>query len=551
MVDRTVRRLLETGDINQQQLQAALEEQLISNDSIVDILVKKGFITEAGIKDSLELSELDNINVRELQISPGILKMIPVHIIRNNKVFPLKFENNKFVLAMVDPKDLITKDTVNIVLGKSINLQRFKISEEDYFFLINKYIHILGDLREKEREAAEAASQEEQSIDPKDDSTTGQVDRFIQRLFTSALQKRASLITVEPGSDHVRIRFKIDDTFYEESRLPKKMYPNFLIQIKTISGLESEEKNFYFCGNFKFTDTDKKEYNFVINSIKTINGEKLIIRPGYPVPDLKSLFYYPGIYEYLDSVTANNKGMILVIGGAGSGKSTTLYSLLQHKISNRFQLMTIEDPIKYVFENYVSQIQLKTDKISSLSDLVSEVGKHNPDVLLVQEIKDELWCELIEELALSGMLILTSMRAYNTISALKRLKRMNYPNFASIQCIVNQKLLKKLCPFCKVECVPTAEELHSVRATIGQIPDAYKADPSGCSKCVGGYKELIGIFEIIKVSRELVDLFANNDYFGAEIGKIINDSCIMNFKEYCIKLLIDGIISFDEIKKLT
>jgi type IV pilus assembly protein PilB len=548
MVDKTVIRLIQSGEINQQQLQVALEEQVRTNESIVKILIQKGFITEASLKDSLELSEMENINVKELQISPGVLKMLPVHIIRNNKVFPLKFENNKFVLAMVNPKDLITKDTVSIVLGKSITLQRFKITGEEYSFLTNKYIHILGDLKEKE--VPEPGTVED-SGEPKDDSTSGQVDRFITKLFHSALHKKASLITVEPGSDHVRIRFKIDDIFYEESRLPKKMYPNFLIQIKTLSGVEGEDKGFYYCGNFKFAEADKKETNFVINSMKTINGDKLIIRPGYPIPDLNNLFYHPEIYEYLNSVTINNKGMILVIGGAGSGKSTTLYSLLQHKISNRYQLMTIEDPIKYVFENYVSQIQLKSDRISSLTDLISEVVKHNPDVLMVQEIKDELWSNLIEELALSGMLVLTAMRAYNGISALKRLKRLNYPNFASIQCIINQKLLKKLCPYCRIKATPTAEELLTMKATPEQIPEVYQADPSGCSKCFGGYKDLIGVFEIIKVTRELVDMFASSDYFGANVGKLIGESCIMTFKQYCLKLLIDGVISFEEIKKLT
>lgn len=549
MVDKTVIRLIQSGEISQQQLQQALEEQVVTNETILKILVRKGFITEAAIKDCIELSELENINLRELPISPGVLKMLPVHIIRNNKVFPLKFENNKFVLAMVNPQDLQTKDTVGIVLGKSISLQRFKITEEDYNFLTNKYIHILGDLKDKE--SAEVSNLEEQGTETKDDSTTGQVDRFITKLLNSALNKRASLITVEPGSDHVRIRFKIDDTWYEESRLPKKMYPNFLIQIKTLSGIDAEEENFYFCGNFKFREADKKEINFVISCIKTINGDKLIISPCYQIPDLNKLFYYPEIYDYIDKVTINNRGMILVIGGVGSGKSTTLYSLLKHKISNRYQLMTIEDPIKYVFENYVSQIQIKSDKISSLTDLISEVVKHNPDVLLVQEIKDELWGNLIEELAMSGMLVLTSMRAYNTISALKRLKRINYPNFASIQCIINQKLLKKLCPFCSIICIPSSEELRSINATIDQIPEAYQADSSGCSKCFGGYKDLIGVYEVIKVNRELVEQFASNDYFGVNTGKLINESCLMTFKEYCKGLLKDGIISFEEIKKLT
>ncbi len=549
MMDRTVRILLETGEINQQHLQFALEEQVRTNESLIKIMVNKGFTTESRIKDALELYELEDLDVKKLQISPDVLKMLPLHIIRNNKVFPLKFEKNKFILAMVDPKDLITKDTVSLFLGKSIALQRFKITEEEFSFLTTKFSHLLGDIKDRDSEAVNIEDQSH--FEAKETETSGDpIEKLINRMLESALKKRATQVSIEPSYENVRIRFKIDDTFYEEGRLPRKMYSNFLSHIKGLGGLESEEKSFHYCGHFKFTSSDKKEINIVVNGIKSINGDKLILRPGYPIPDLKKLIYYPEPYEYINNVTSKNKGLILVIGGSGSGKSTTLYSILQHKISNKYQLMTIEDPVKYVFENYISQIQVKNDRISSLTDLVYEVSKHNPDILMVQEIKDEGWSSLIEELALSGMLILTSMKAYNTVSALKRLKRMDFPNFASIQCIINQRLLRKLCSFCKVKKVPSEKELSSINHKIEQLPEVYEADPSGCSKCYGGYRELIGIFEVVKISRELINLLHKNEHLGDDIGKAVNSSCVMNFKEYGTRLLKDGIISFEELDKI-
>lgn len=558
MIDRTVKRLLETGEITPVHLQFALEEQHITNESIIKILLKKGYVTEARIKDALEIYEEEDIDIRTIQINPGVLKMLPSHLIKNNKVFPLKFENNIFVLGMVDPKDLIAKDNVGMFLGKSISLQRLKISEEDYTFLLNKYNHTINDSKEKEHEEiVEHVEEKNEHITDeisKPDKTIAAIESIpIERIFNkvleNALNKKANQITVEPGFELVKIRFKIDDTFYEEARLPRKMYPGFLNYLKQLCNINERDEN-YYSGHFKHSTNDKKEINFVVNGVKTIHGDKLILRPGYQVPDLKNLFYYKELYQYIDQVTSKNRGLILVIGNAGTGKSTTLYSILQHKISTKYQLMTLETSVKYIFENYISQVEVNNKKDDSLSDLIYEVSKHNPDVLMVQEIKDDAWASLIEELALSGMLILTGMRAYNVLSAFKRLKRMSFPNFASIQCIINQKLLKKLCPYCKVKSSLSEQQLNAIGLKEDQIPAVYKADPKGCSKCFGGYHDLIGIFEVVKMTREMIKLLNNDEHQSEEMTKALSGSCIMTFKEYATMLLMDGIICYEELNKI-
>ncbi len=562
MIDRTVRRLLETGDISPEYLQYALEEQHITNESIIKILLKKGYITEARIKDALEIYEEEDIDINQIQISPGVLKMLPFHLIKNNKIFPLKFENNTFVLGMVDPKDLISKDTVNIFLGKNISMQRFKISEKEHELLVNKYNHIISDHKDHEvineinhvEVAPQQLSQEVKHIENSISTTMDKIpiEKIVNKVLENALNKKALQISAEPSYDFVRIRFKIDDTFYEEARLPKKMYQNFIGYMKELANLKLEDNKNHYSGHFKFLSSDQKEINFVMNGIKTVHGDKLILRPGYPIPDLKKLFYYPEIYEYINKVIEKNRGLVLVIGNAGSGKSTTLYSILQHKISTKYQLMTIEDPVRYIFDNYISQVEVKKDGNGKdlVKDLVYEVSRHNPDVLMIQEIKDETWSSLVEEVALSGMLVLTSMRAYNVLSAFKRLKTINFPNFASIQCIINQKLLKKLCPYCKIKSILNEDELKILGYKLEQIPAVYKADPNGCQKCYGGYHDIIGIFEVVKITREMISLLNKGENQWEEIGKLLGSASIMTFKEYAGKLLMDGVISFEELNKI-
>lgn len=562
MIDRTVKRLLETGEITPLHLQVALEEQHITNESIIKILLKKGFITEARIKDTLEIYEEEDINIKTIEINPGVLKMLPYHLIKNNKVFPLKFENNNFVLGMTDPKDLLAKDAVSMFLGKTISLQRFKISPEDHEFLLNKYSHSINENKEVIETIIEPDKSEDKEVDTISTSSDNvPIEKLVAKILDNAIYKRAVQISAEPNDDNIKIRFKIDDTFYEEARFPRKMYQNFINYIKQLCKIDITEHD-YYSGHFKFLHSprneeksdklsDKKEISFVVNSIKTVQGDKLILRPGYQIPDLKNLFYYKEIYEYIKQVISKNRGLILVIGNAGSGKSTTLYSILKNKISTKYQLMTIEDNIKYIFDNYVSQIQIKKDKNNnSITDLVYEVSRHNPDVLMVQDIKDEEWSAKIEELALSGMLVLTGMRAYNVLSAFKRLKYINFPNFASIQCIVNQKLLKKLCPYCKIKSTLTPQQLLYLGVKFEQIPAVYTADLKGCNKCYGGFSGLIGIFEVVKMTREIITLLNTGDHQGEEMTKAINSSCIITFKDYSTRLLMDGIISYEELNKI-
>lgn len=562
MIDRTVKRLLETGEITPLHLQVALEEQHITNESLIKILLKKGFITEARIKDTLEIYEEEDIDIKNLHINPGVLKMLPFHLIKNNKVFPLKFENNNFVLGMVDPKDLLAKDAVSLFLGKSISMQRFKISEDDHEYLLNKYAHSINDAKEilekindettDELVIAKEAEQNNNSIE------NTPIEKIVNKILENALYKRANQISAEPSDEFIKVRFKIDDTFYEETRIPRKMYMNFINHIKQLCSIDITEHD-YYSGHFNFvysdrTDEktiDKKNINFVVNSIKTIHGDKLILRPGYQIPDLKNLFYYKEIYEYIEKLTSKNRGLILIIGNAGSGKSTTLYSILKHKVSTKYQLVSLEDHIKYVFDNYVSQIQIKKEKNhNSVTELVYEVSRHNPDVLMVQDIKDKEWAAKIEELALSGMLVLSGMRAYNILSAFKRLKHIDFPNFASIQCIINQKLLKRLCPYCKVKTSLNPQQLLHLGVKFEQIPAVYTADSRGCTKCYGGFRGLIGIFEVVKISKEIIQLLNKNEHQGEEMSKHINSACIMTFKDYATRLLMDGIISYEELNKI-
>lgn len=537
MLDKAVKKLLESGDITPHDLQIVLEEQLRTNQSITKILVDKGFTTEAKIKDALESYDLEDIKIREIYIHPNVIKMIPDHVIKNNKVFPLKFENNSLILAMVDPKDLLTKDSVSIFLGRSTSFQSCVITKDDHDFLVNKFINSSRDryenqetqINQKENEAYSDAS----------------INKLINRMFEGAIRKKATHITIEPGIENVKIRFKIDNSFYEEGRLPKKVYSTFLTQIKETASIDNTKKHNY-SGNFKFTDSEKKDFNIVIDSIHSITGEKLIIRIGSKIPELKKLLYSDHAYDEIKKVIDKNKGLVFVVGESGAGKTTTLYSMLQSRISNRYQIMTIEENVQYVFDNYVTQV--KIDKSTPVKDIVYESLRHNPDILMFEETKDTCWSSLIEDLALSGMLVLTSFRSYNVISAIKRLKAMNFPNFSSINAIINQKLVKKLCEECKIKINLNDEQKKHFYLTDKMVLDTYSADMRGCHKCIGGYKGLVGVFEIVKLNKEFID-FVSIDHYS-ELAKRFDSFCVTTFKKHGSELFADGIISFEELSSL-
>lgn len=534
MLDKAVKKLLESGDITPHDLQIALEEQLRTNQSITKILLNKGLTTEAKLKDALESYDLEDINIREIYIHPNVIKMIPEHIIKNNKVFPLKFENNSLILAMVDPKDLITKDSVNIFLGRSTSFQSCSITKDDHDFLVNKF---LNNFRERVENQEIQINQKE--ADPYSDAS---IHSLINRMFEGAIKRKATQISIEAGIENVKIRFKIDNSFYEEGQLPKKFYSNFLTQLKEMTSIDTNKKHNY-SGNFKFVDSEKREFNIVLDSLNSITGEKLIIRIGSKIPELKKLLYSDHVYDEIKKVIDKNKGLVFVVGESGSGKTTTLYSMLQSRISNRYQIMTIEENIQYIFDNYVTQV--KIDKNIPIKEIIYEALRHNPNVLMFEETKDDCWATLIEDLALSGMLVLTSFRAYNVISAIKRLKTMNFPNFSSINAIINQKLVKRLCNHCKIKINLNETQKNSFYLTDKMVLDTYTADVRGCHKCTGGYKGLVGVFEIVKLNKEFIDFISIDHYL--EIAKRFDSFCITTFKKHGAELFADGIISFEDL----
>jgi type IV pilus assembly protein PilB len=539
-MDKIIKLLLDSGEITTHQLQVSLDEHTRTGKDILNILVEKDFITNNKIKDLMEISFINDLSVRSIQISPDIIKMLPLQIITSNKVFPLHFENNKFVLGMVNPKDLIALDNVSIFLGKNISIQRLRLNQDDFLFLLKRYEHLLNDKKDKEE-----IKYNDFQEDNKDN-----YEKIFNKLLSSALKKRATQITLEPGNDNVKVRFKIDDSFYEEVRIPKKFYQNLLNYIKEISNsIDLDDKNLYYSGYFKFKNEDTFT-NFVFNGIKTIHGERVIIRPSYPIPELRKLFYIDKVYEYIDKNLSKNRGIFIVIGNSGSGKSTTLYSLLQHKISNTNQLITVEDPVKYVFDNYVSQINFKSDKMESLKTFINELSRQSPNVLMLQELKDEEWGMYLEELALSGMLIFAGIKAYNIVSAMKKLKRMRFPNFSSIQILIHQKLVKMLCPYCKVKYNPSSQEIHKAGLNFEQISIAYESNPEGCNRCYGGYKGLIGVFEITPITKEMIRILNKEEIIVENFIEEFNKSKIISLKEYSFLLLKDGIISFDEFYKI-
>ncbi|MFN8671164.1 MAG: ATPase, T2SS/T4P/T4SS family [Candidatus Sericytochromatia bacterium] len=538
MLDKAVKKLMESGEVTPHDLQVALEEQLRTNKNLTLILIEKGLTTEARIKDILESYDLEDIDIKDIYIHPNVIKMLPEHIIKNNKVFPLKFENNALILAMVNVKDLLTKDSVSMVLGKSTALQTCAISKEEHEYLIKKFL----------KTGAEKVESNELSITQKDVSdvnSESSINRLIGKMIESAIKKFAGQISIEPALEDVRIRFKIDDAFYEEARLSKKIYTQFINQIRQAFAIDPAKKH-NFSGNYRFFDSNKREFNILLDSLNTINGEKLILRIGYPIPDIEKLFYTDKAYLEIYKSIEKNKGLVLVVGDSGSGKTTTLYSILKSKISNKHQLMTIEENIQYIFDTYVSQTKL--DKNTSLKELVYDMIKHNPNVIMFEESKDPSWALLIEELALSGMLVLTSFRSYNVVSALKRMKALGFPNFSSIQSIINQKLLKCLCDNCKIR-VESSDELKKALALSDDaFITPYEPDIRGCNYCLGGYKGMIATFEIVRVNKELVDLINKDDF--TEVAKKFNSFCITTFKEHAKHLFADGIIPLSVLKEV-
>jgi type IV pilus assembly protein PilB len=501
--------LVQRGLVTHAQVQEALELQGTSGGRLGELLVQMGALDERDLVGALaEFFGMPVADLRRYKPSPDALALISEDVARANMAVPISLHDDGLQVAVAEPSD-----TVRFLLseksGRPVRLLLAPLS--DVLWAIDNNYRAIGAVAQlvqafevvegSRKRPVEAASLEAVGGD---DAPVVQV---VDRILTQAMRDRASDVHIEPSEEVVRIRFRIDGALTEILVLPAAMGLGLISRIKIMAGMNIVERRRPQDGQLT-TMVDGKEVDVRVATTATIWGEKCVLRildKTRSVLRLDDLGMPADTHARYSKIVRAPFGMVLCAGPTGSGKTTTLYATLSEVNNPTLNVMTIEDPVEYVFPS-INQIQTNDQAGLTFATGLKSILRQDPDVILVGEIRDVETARVAVQSALTGHFVTSSLHATDAVSALHRFLDMGIESFliaSSVLAVVGQRLVRRICPSCKANYTPTAEELAFYEDSGGPPKDLFYRG-TGCNFCSDtGYQDRIGVYELLEMTPEI------------------------------------------------
>ncbi|HPT77834.1 MAG TPA: ATPase, T2SS/T4P/T4SS family [Candidatus Atribacteria bacterium] len=541
--------LLESGIIDEVQLAKALHIQKEQGGRLGTILVKNNFVDERQLLEVLEFRlGIPFIDLHNIEISPDMQKLVPYQIAEKYKVVPVKIENGMLYVAMEDPLDFIAIEDLKLVAKMEI------APVLSYVDSITSAINQLYGSEEADKAIKEF--QQESGIQSAESTASEQqlevdsapIVRLVHTMIEQAVLEGTSDIHIEPMENEVRVRYRIDGKLQLFQTIPKNAHSAVITRIKIMSGLNIAEKRIPQDGRCDLTVRDK-QLNLRVSTLPTVHGEKVVIRildkSNFLIPKEKLGFTKENL-EKFDRLLMNPHGIILITGPTGSGKSTTLYTMLSelNKISEN--IVTVEDPVEYLIPG-LNQVQVNVKAGLTFASALRSFLRQDPDIIMLGEIRDSETADIAMRAAITGHLVLSTLHTNDAVSSISRLIDMGIEPFmvaVSLVGVISQRLVRKLCPRCAVDYKPPAHELKLLG--VDKEDQVYKK-PVGCSYCNNtGYKGRLAVHEVLVINNGHREMIAKN----ASVSDLTEYSIktgMTTLKQECIKLLENGTTSVSEV----
>ena len=506
--------LEEAGLISDEMLKNILKDNPESAQSLKRALIQHGLVCEDDILDAMAIEMgMEKVNLKEIPVTKDLLEQITDKTAITYKVFPVRYDDNSIYVALSDPLNIQTTDDLERILGKKVI--GMVSSEDDIQKFIKKYyegnevVDLYGQATQLLEEGRPGFTKyEEVDIDAESAIDAPPVVRFVDLIFKQAVHERASDIHIEPTRYGVTIRFRVDGMLHEIPSPPKRWQNAILSRLKVLSGMDLAEKRVPQDGRIKLNLPDRK-LDLRVSALPAIHGESLVMRildQSTVLLGLQDVGFMSDNIEIFKKLIKTPTGIILMTGPTGSGKTTTLYSALSTLNNPETKIITIENPVEYQIEGIV-QIQVNEDIGLDFAKGLRSILRQSPDVLLVGEIRDLETAEIAIRSALTGHLVFSTLHTNDAPSATIRLIDMGIKPFlvaSSIQAVIAQRLVRKICTHCKTPYNPTDSELEK----IGVNPKVYGGltyyTGKGCERCnKGGYRGRTAIHEIFISNPEI------------------------------------------------
>ena len=501
--------LLQAGAISETSLQAALQEQKGSFMRLGEILLKNGWLTEKQLAEALSRQmKIPLVSLARYKPNPEALKAIPEAVARRLEVVPLSvLENGSVTVAMSDPLNVLALDELRMTTGRTFELSVATISDVRRAF--DQFYKVQTSLEEAIVEGMEDRKGGPSALDGSLNLVDISVDdapvvKLVNNVLEQAVREGASDIHIEGFERNSRVRFRIDGTLFDALEYPKNLHPAVCSRIKIMSGMDISERRKPQDGRLLVRILNRR-VDLRVSSLPALYGEKMVLRlldQENAMVGLEKLGLEPQERGLVEDMIAFPYGIVLVTGPTGSGKSTSLYSLLEMLNSPEVNIITVEDPVEYTIQG-VNQVQVNEKAGLTFSETLRSILRQDPDKIMVGEIRDQETAQLAIRAALTGHLVLSTLHTNDAPSAVARLVDMGIQPFmvaSALVAVVAQRLVRRLCPACRKSQELPPQVLRGFGIPEGSVTYA----PVGCEECRNtGYKGRTALFEILLVDEEL------------------------------------------------
>jgi general secretion pathway protein E/type IV pilus assembly protein PilB len=547
--------LISQGVISEDQLRIALLEQLKSNLPVGRLLVSLGFVSEATLRDALgESLGQKSVDLAHAIVDPGALRLVPRDIAKRHNLLPMDYspDQRRLTIALADTNDIVALDKLRALVPHELLIETLLAGESEIARAIDQYygheLSIDGILHE-----IETGEIDYRSLAASMDEYSQPVVRLVDALLTDAVKREASDIHFEPEASFLRIRYRVDGILRQIRALHKSYWAAMAVRIKVMSGMNIAETRAPQDGRISLNISGRL-VDFRVAAQPTIHGENVVLRildRQKGIVPLEQLGLDDHQMEALKLMIARPEGIILVTGPTGSGKTTTLYSVLNHINEEGQNIMTLEDPVEYPMA-LIRQTSVAEAAKLDFANGIRSMMRQDPDVILVGEIRDADTAEMAFRAAMTGHQVYSTLHTNSAIGAIPRLLDIGIlPDImaGNIIGIVAQRLLRRLCPHCRK---PYTAQPHERRLLgmdrAGQAPLLYR--PGGCEHCdFQGYRGRLAIMEVLRLDGDLDELIArratHREIRTAALGKGFRA-----LAEDGLRRALDGSTSIDEVGRV-
>lgn len=496
--------LIAEGVLTESQINEALSKKE-NGERIGQALIRLGYITEDQLIDVLRKQlGIDYIDLSRTRIDSGMSKYIPRDLARRSKIVPVRTVQDTLFLAMADPLNFIAIERARETSKKQIVPMIAKEKQVDH--AINTLYENVSAAEAMAQMRAEAGLTGEVEA-PEETENDGPTIRLVNSIFQRALNDNVSDIHIEPTKDDMQIRMRIDGRLHKILTIPRDLQDSVISRLKVMARMNIVERRIPQDGRINYR-YNGRPVEMRVNTLPTIYGEKVVIRILGQNMEMLTRdgigMINPNDCDKLDRLEANSSGVIMIVGPTGSGKTSTMFTIISELLDDSKNLVTLEDPVEYNIPG-ATQVQINEKVGLTFAEGLRAILRQDPDIICVGEIRDGETAQIAMRAAITGHLVITTIHTEDAVSAIDRLKDMGVEPYlisAGLRGIISQRLVRRICPKCKEQYTPDPRML--AYSGLKQYPGRKYYHGKGCDECFdSGYKGRVGVFEILLMNDEL------------------------------------------------